>query len=121
MPPRFRLRAGLVARRFLRRWTGFDRFPLLKTTLVFPGFITVDPYPVITLRAAFLRRGLVRGRCEGFRLAFNAALCREVPKNLICLALMRRFAMRLPLFFPGFAMYVSLTAVAIQPPYCEAE
>jgi hypothetical protein len=54
-------------------------------------------------------------------LAFNAALCREVPKNLICLALMRRFAMRLPLFFPGFAMYVSLTAVAIQPPYCEAE
>jgi hypothetical protein len=103
IPPRFRFRAGLVERRFLRRWTGFDRLPLLKTTLVFPGFMTVEPYPVITFLAAFLRRALVRGRCEDFRLAFSAARCREVPKNLICLALMRRFAMRLPLF-PGFAM-----------------
>src|ERR1017187_7228773 len=111
IPPRFRFRAGLVERRVLRRCLGFARFPLLKTTFVFPGFITVDPYPVITLRAAFLRRALVRGRCEDFRLDLNAARCREVPKNLICFALMRlfRFAAMRP---PGFAMYVSRVAVA---------
>ena len=111
MPPRFRLRAGLV-RFALRRCFGFARLPLLKTTLVFPGFMTVEPYPVITFLAAFLRRALVRGRCEDFRLVRRAAFWRFVPKYLICFALRRLLAMR-PLFFPGFAMYVSRVAVAI--------
>jgi hypothetical protein len=58
MPPRFlRLLGAELLRRFL---------PLLKTTFVFPeglrfffrrGFITVEPYPVMTFRAGFLVRG----------------------------------------------------------------
>src|ERR1017187_10308385 len=48
------------------------------------GFITVEPYPLITRPPPF--GGLVRDRCP-LRLAFSAAFWRFVPKCLICFAL----------------------------------
>lgn len=117
MPPTFFLR--FFAEFFLRLRAR------LKTTLVFPadealrlrfflsGFITVEPYPVMTLRAGFL----VLGRWEADDLRrFFAEFCRRFPPNPAAICFLENFfafailpAFR---FRPGFAMIVSLVVTA---------
>lgn len=122
MPPTFFLR--FFAEFFLRLRAR------LKTTLVFPdealrfflrflwGFITVEPYPVITLRAGFLvfrERG--RWEADDFR-RFFAEFCRRFPPNPAAICFLENFFAFaiLPAFRPGFAMIVSLVVTATGHP-----
>jgi hypothetical protein len=107
-----RLRAELITILWFpgfrfRRLRGFitvEPYPLMTRPPPFGGlrrlrwgFITVEPYPLMTLPPPFGGLRFVAGAC---RLAFSAAFWRLVPKCLICFALILRRVFAMLLLFP---------------------